>query len=446
MKKVVIIIQLMAIFLVGCFSVDTLKSSNRKGEYDEITIVITDYGYKKTDYYKGVLKEYIHDFAKQNGIEVRFYIINAADSYSYEKKLSSILHNKDGPTLLLVPLGSEYKKFIDRGIALNVKDRIPNLNKIYEGLLAEPDYFVPFGMSYLPMALNKEVFEELGIKEPIFDNWKKEDYLKIRKMWLEKNPEIYTFQYFSLLDYKLHDLDILDSSNKVIKLDNDKVKKCLKDIRAEIFSGRYILEKDYTYENFYKMHFEKSSKEYKKAIQKVINNAEKRLWGSYIWYNPLKTFYRDEEIDIQNKIILPNVVDNSPLKVEGFIVNKNGKNQEMGIKFINGLLDDEIQLKMYSDKSSQYPVNKEIERLIDELERDNYSSTKLVSIRKYVLKQLRLGKIRPLSDYDVLYKNIIENLYKDLFKVIFADKPYTDEEMSKELQKIESKYNMWLNE
>lgn len=446
MKKVVILIQLMVIFLAGCFSVDTLKLGNRKGEYDEITMVITDYGYKKTDYYNGILKEYIHDFAKQNGVEVRFYIINAADSYSYEKKLSSILHNKDGPTLLLVPLGSEYKKFIDRGIALSVKDKIPNINKIYEGLSVEPDYFVPFGMSYLPMALNKEVFEELGIKEPIFDNWKKEDYLKIRKMWLEKNPEIYTFQFFSLLDYKLYDLDILDISNKVIKLNDEKVKECLKDIRVEIFSGKYILDKDYTYENFYKMHFEKDSKEYKKAIQEMMNNTEKRLWGSYIWYNPLKTFYRDDEIDVHNKIILPNVVNSNPLKVEGFIVNKNGKNQEMGIRFVNGLLDDEIQFKMYSDKFSQYPVNKEIERLINELERNNYSNTKLVVIRKHVLKQLKSGKIQSLSDYDVLYKNIIESLYKDLFKFVFADKPYTDEEMSNELQKLESKYNMWLNE
>lgn len=37
-------------------------------------------------------------------------------------------------------------------------------------------------------------------------------------------------------------------------------------------------------------------------------------------------------------------------------------------------------------------------------------------------------------------------LHKDLMKLIFSEDEYSDEELSKELQRLEDKYNMWLNE
>ncbi|WP_176718798.1 hypothetical protein [Caloranaerobacter ferrireducens] len=45
-----------------------------------------------------------------------------------------------------------------------------------------------------------------------------------------------------------------------------------------------------------------------------------------------------------------------------------------------------------------------------------------------------------------MYKIIKEELIKEMTKFIFADEPYSDEKLSRELQGLEDKLNMWLNE
>ncbi|QIB27414.1 extracellular solute-binding protein [Caloranaerobacter azorensis] len=449
MKKLIsLLISLALLLTVGCSDISQNASKNDTNdkaakEQNEITIAIWKGDLDGLSYYYNIFKTYKYKFEKEKGVKVNFDIINGSyDDYS--KKLSTKLYKTEGPTLIFVSYYDTYEKYINSGIALKVDGRIENLEKVYDSLRNE--YFVPIGMVYEPIELNGKVLNKLGIKEPDF-NWSRKDYLEIKEKWLNHEP-IYLIPelYWELVDNIVYDLDILDLSNKKISLNKPEVIEYIKSIKEEINSGKYILYDDYKYENYYKMIFESSSDEYKKA-REMANSLYDKMLRKFYPKNALKTLEMGLVIDIDKDVILPNVVYSEPkLKIWGFLVNRNGKNVELGIEFLNGLLSDEMQIEMFKSKFDTYPVSKAVESKIEEIEKQNNVNEKAVELRKFILKQIETGNYKPFAEKDKIIDDIEFLLKKEIAKFIFADKSYTDEEISQELQKLENKYNIWLNE
>ncbi|WP_066499180.1 extracellular solute-binding protein [Abyssisolibacter fermentans] len=443
-KILIIIICIMLVSMFGCTNENNVYK-NKKMDEDSKQIIIL---MKKFDYDNmgTILKEYKAKFEKDKGINVNIDIIDAATDDECQKKINAKLYIKNGPTLIFISDGESYKEYIDQGIALKIADKIKNYNKIYSGIRKE-GYFVSIGMNYIPLVLNKKILDEMCIPKPGLD-WSTKDYFDIKKRWLDYTPRYFTTQEFwELAGNKFYNLEILDESNKTVSLNNDKVKDFIKNSRNEIFSGKYMLNENYNYENYYNMFFNMNSDEYKENVDTIEKTSNQSLRKVYFRKNPLKTITLRDNIFLNELVILPNVIYNGSLSSWGFIVNKNGENIDIGLEFISGLLSDDVQLQIYNDKRfPYYPVNKKIEKEIETIEKENNINAKLTELMKYLLSQIEEGKYKSMNDGSKVFKEIESMWNKQIVKFIFSDELYTDEELSRELQKVENKYNLWLNE
>ncbi|KGG81369.1 hypothetical protein Y919_01050 [Caloranaerobacter azorensis H53214] len=400
-----------------------------------------------------ILDYYIPKFKEENNVEVRYEIVYANTYEDFIKKRNFKLYQKNGPTLIPIVRNGINEKILERyvksGVALELTDKISYLSKIYDGLKEEKVYYVPIGMSYTAMVLNKNLLDKFVIEEPNFD-WTKEDYLNIKEKWLSLEPRHFTKRdYIDIVKGPLYELKLIDDNNK-IKLNTLEVKNFIKNARSKIFSDSYILSKDFSYEDYYKIFVEGIvTPEWEKAMR-FYKSIERECLVSTLGVNIFETQQISEKIDRENVLILPEVIEgNNNFYTWGFIVNKHGKNVEKGIEFVNGLLNDDIQFLMYNAGAltgNFYPVNKDIQNKIEKLDIKYSYNEKAIKLKMYILDMLRKCNIKPYSFDTVIHQELYDMLHRDLFKFIFVDKPYTDEELSRELQKLEYKYNMWLNE
>ncbi|WP_066499148.1 extracellular solute-binding protein [Abyssisolibacter fermentans] len=469
MRKIGVLVLCIILLLltISCSnnSNDITTEAGSKDEKQEITILITGYDFLDMEYDCCAIRGYTERFEIETGVRVNFDVINGNKSDDYDKKMNAKLYLEEGPTLIYISGDSSYKNYIEQGIAVNTEGKIPNLIRIYDSLLDDGHYFVPVGMSHYPVQLNRCAFDKLEIDDPKLD-WTREEYLKIKEKWLKIEPEYFSqYEYDELFTFMIDDLEILDESNKGVSLNNSRVIQYINDVREEIFSGKYIINKDYTFKNYYNMIFEGGSKESKesKNLFRRYNNENLR---KKCWTNGLKSLEISKYINAKDDIFLPNTIyeKNDLLRTYGFIVNKNGKNIDLGMEFLNGLLSDEIQLEMFKSKwGDLYPVNKEIENEIERIEKEindkivkekkegvkHYVrkdiNKKAIALRKYILSQVKTGNYKHCSNSKII-NEVKKMIHKDFAKFIFADEPYTEEELGRELQKLENKYNMWLNE
>ncbi|SHH34340.1 ABC-type glycerol-3-phosphate transport system, substrate-binding protein [Caloranaerobacter azorensis DSM 13643] len=435
MKRVIAIILCLTLVLslIGCTSTENSSSTKNK----EITILMYGSPYEE---FGAAFNTYKEKFERENGIKVKF------DAIDTENKMRSKLYLKDGPTLIYIGPWEFYGNFVKTGIALKVDDKLKNYAKIYDSIKDENGYFVPIGMAHYPVLLNRRVFEKLGIEEPGLD-WTREDYFRIREKWLDEEPQNFTpFLFKELIGNVMEELEIYDLENNRINIDKSKMIEYIKKLKDELHSGRYILNDNYTFENYYKMFFEIRSEEYKKVREMVSYNETNSIRRQFYAKNALNSLGNSLEMDVREHIILPQVIDKfNELVLWGFVVNKNGKNIDLGLEFLNGLLSDEVQLELFK-KKRDYPVNKDIEDEIEKIEKDNNVNEKSIALRKYVLSKIKSGDYKSLNSYNDKYLIIDSELTRNIIKFVFADKDYTDEEMVKEIEKFENKLNMWLNE
>ena len=427
-------------------------------EQNEISIIISEREYK----YNKHISSYAEKIEEKMDIKINFDIIQANTTDDYIKKLNTKLYLENGPTLIYIPKLFSYQKYVEQGVALDVTEKIPNLEKVYDSLLTDKVYFVPIAMRYSAIVLDKKILDELDIEEPKLD-WTKEEYLKMKEKWLEQEIRYFTHQeYNELVKDPLYDIVTFDK-NRGVKLNTNDVKEYIEKAREEIFSGKYLLDNSYySFEDYYNIFIEgHGTEEFSKAWRFEINNENKRLI-KHVDTEPLYTEFNSVKIGTNEVILLPEVREyNKKLYVDGFLINRNGKNVDLGIKFLNEILDDEIQMIVYNDLRSgvegyggTYPVNKEIEDEIDKKEKENNMNEKLnrkihkkaIELRKYTLKQIKDGEIKLYKQNDAQNQEFYKMLRKDTFKFIFTKEPYSDEEISRELEKLENKYNIWLNE
>lgn len=429
-----------------------------QGEQKTITIAVSKQTYtsKKSRY--EIIDYYKRIFEKELGIKVEFDFVESQNYKEFYKGLASKLYTDKAPELILVEY-EPYYNLIEQGVAMDVTDKIPNLKKIYNGIIGEKVYKVPIGMIYMVHALNKDVLDGLGVEVPYYD-WTAEDYYKIREKWLEQGPVHLT--EFQLEDiYYFADKDkvkMFDIENKKVTLNTPEMKDYLRNVRKEVFSGRYIIDKNYTYKNFYNMLYESGSDEYNDFMEissSYENTNALRLWPAV---TPLLVKEMNEKLNIKgiNIAYLPFYSNrDNALSTWGLIVNKNGKNVELALQFVNGLLNDDIQMELYNRVYSTYPVNKEIEWQIKDIEgKVNDNGQKIINedvlrFKDYVLKNIEEGVYKPYEKGGLEYKlktDFSSMIRKELDAIIFADEEYTEEELTKALKDLENKYNILMNE
>ncbi|WP_069649321.1 extracellular solute-binding protein [Caloranaerobacter ferrireducens] len=363
MKRVIIIILCLILLLStnGCTSIKNSINVESSGS-KEITILIgsNSYKYLKSDF--SVFNTYKQKFEREKGIKVKFDVIDIRNK-NYKNKVVSKLYLENGPTLIYISPFDSYKSLIEKGIALKIDDKLKNYDKIYDSIKDTDGSFIPIVMCHYPIVLNREVFKKLEIEEPGLD-WTREDYFRIREKWLAQEPQNFTpYLFIELIGNVMEELHVYDSKNNKVNINNSKVIEYIKNLRYEVYSGKYILKDNYTFENYYKMFYVAESNEYKEVRETSLYNDTDNIRRWYYYKNALKSLGNDIDMVINDYIILPQVVDeNNKLILWGFVVNKKGKNVDLGLEFLNGLLCDEVQLEIFRDKGSLfYPVNKDIE-------------------------------------------------------------------------------------
>lgn len=450
-----IIIMLLSVILSGCDKVSNKSKSVIKpdGETLELTILCST---QNINFLKKnpVLDEYKKSFEKNFGVKVTYApigtIINSDESLNnYYKELATKLYTNDGAELIYCS-DINIESLIKQKAVLDLRDKVKNINNIYDGLLSKEAFYVPIGMSGSVMALNKDVLLELGLNEPGFD-WSLNDYLEIRDKWVNKKVRVFTSRDYSDIYGKyLPDVKVFDMENNKAHINTEEIVSGIKKMREEIFSGKYELE-NYAYENYYNMLYVPTSEEWMDNY-KIWSSTEYKnshFLNQYAGYNinPFKAKDIGDGRNINNLIVLPDVKNtNGYILSWGFMVNGNGKNLDLAYEFINGMLESEFQLKIFENERLMYPVSKNIEADILNLEANQGVDQKSIEMKKYFLDQVKNGKYKISITRSYKEDQLREMFIKDFSKFIFGDKSYSDTELSIELQKIEDKYNIYLSE
>ncbi|WP_425448469.1 extracellular solute-binding protein [Dethiothermospora halolimnae] len=463
MKKLFIVITLFLFILSGCSNENNDKeliSDNKVGEKeisgevndDEVTIAIWHQDHHILQIQFPMIVYETNKIKKETGVDIKYDIINAKDKQEFFKKLNTKLYLDKGPTLIYF-YNTPISIYTESGVALKLEEKIENLDRVYDSIKDKNDYFVPIGMETEFIEINGYGASDLGIEEPDL-SWSWKDYINIRDKWIKENKgKLKSYLISETYYHRFNQLDIIDTENKRTNINTEEVKNTIKDLRSEFLEGKYNISNDLKQEDYYKVCFGNTTKEERSGKYFSFVNRPQEYIYPYPWGNGLYVSVLNDLVR-KNKIVMPNIKDKDEnLKLAGFLINKNGKNIDKAIKFINYILSDEIQKYLYDThkkvEARFYPVNKELENKITKFEKSQELSEKVLQLKEYQLERIKTGKNKP----NRVYKNenmsiftLKNKLYKDIFKLIFADEEYSDSKLEGKLQELENQYNIYLNE
>lgn len=430
---------------------EQVLNPEEKGAQPVITIVMNVPEYGNFRFEK--LDDYTAQFEKSMGVKVNIDIIkqnpgrltDAGDEDAYMKELSTRLYMKDGPELVFTEY-FYFKQVIEQNAVEELDGKVSNIDKLYRGLLQEKNYYVPIGMSYYCFGINNSVLKALYAPE-LDLNWTQEDYFRLWDQWIETaKPYFNAAEYNDVYNRYIQSQLNLKYDSASIDIDIPTVIAGIKKARAMIYDGSYRLHKDYRYQNYYNMMFAEGSKE--STVSQELYNANTK---SHIRNTFVLNGFRVDEIMKKSKennaVILPKFSNEKAyISTCGFLVNKNGKNKELAYEFINGLLSDEAQWKLFDEGGRYYPVSKAIESKILNIEAQKYGDSKAAELKRFLLNQLNDGKCETDAATDERLKSIKDMMYRDLSKYILSDEEYSDDALKVELKKLEDKFDIYLNE
>ncbi len=433
-----------------------LVSPEPKGDKQEITILYYPREKGQTSIDSKFFTSYVKEFEEKFGAKVKFVAPSGANDNDFEEALAAMMYAKEGPELIYYEkVFYLLQQLTEQGALVNVKEKVANIDKMYDSLQKDEMYYVPVGIHYGAIVLNKEKLDEIGVKEIPLD-WTKKDYRDIWLKWLDKSPRFFTWhEYFEIAEMHIGNLDYYDRENNRAKINTPEMKEAIRGLRNEIFSGNYKLNKDYTFKNYYNAFRESQSEEAQRNLEIIRSEEYNRdlLKKEYETESSTNLLRASEVYNrmLKGSVVLPKETDRvGEIGSLGFAVNKNGKNLELAYEFINGFLSDETQMIMVDelyDRYNFYPVNQDIENDIKNLKFENEVDSKALEIRDYALEQLKSGKLILDADYDRDDRKYVYNgIRYRTFEAVFADEPYSDEQLTQLLQKIENETNLWLNE
>ncbi|MDF2592522.1 MAG: Bacterial extracellular solute-binding protein [Clostridia bacterium] len=397
---------------------------------------------------------YVDKFKKDFGVEVNYEklgsspgrLIEWEDRDEYIKELSIKLNAQNGSELIFsqfMPL----EPIIRQGAAVKLNDKIPNLNKVYKGLLDDEIYFVPVSINYNSKIINIEALKSIQMEEPEI-NWTSQDRFEIRTKWLKVNKMHFNaYEWFITLESILDIDKAYDRENNRISLNTPKIIKDIEYARKYILGGNYILNKNYKLENYFRMITDDNSEEFQESMYLMKKNKELGHIESGVLENILRAIDVYNANYIYGTVLMPEFSDKEVmLKASGFTVNKNAKNPELAYEFINGLLSNEIQMRLYNDnEDGYYPVNKDIEDNIKAIEEEKVADKRVLQTKKHVLNQMKDSQMKLWNTENLDLLNLKQMIEEDLVKIILADTKYSDVELSAKLSELEHKYNIYLN-
>lgn len=421
----------------------------------ELTILISSKDYSDLSA-NGWLYKYIIKFKQDFGVDVKFEQIMTSDGIwsedeedAYLEKLFVKLTTKDGPELIY----NRYvnmRQLIEQQALIDLRSKVPNLDKVYEGLISDRVYYVPLGVEYLGLLINRAILAELGVGEPVM-NWASDDYYAIRNKWVLSNKQLFNnYEYYWAFDQFINLESLYNTEGNKVVLNTPEVRQKIADLRKYVFGGSFQLIAGYRYENYYNMLFEPDSEESKKDHEAWIdrdlsNNLDNGVTGNLLRASDVQQWVKEYAV-IKHPRYASKSVD---LGSYGFLVSKNGKHLDLAYEFINGLLSNEVQMEVFEGKNNyflEYPVNKEIEADILKLEAEDGLDPRALQVKSFVLQELKDGKCELSSTANNDIYRLNSMLYKDITKLILADNPYSDEQLQAELKRMEDKYNIYLNE
>lgn len=399
-------------------------------------------------------------FYAEKGIKVNFVglDLNSVSEEDYFKELNTMLSEENGPALIFkfLFISNDVRDiFIESGSALNIKGKIDNYENLYDNLKNE--YYIPIKMEADFSYIQTDIVRELGCEIPDY-NWTKDDYFTIYDKWLEKESIYFDGRVFEDL-YNKYDFPIYNEKGEV-EFNNSVIKENIANLKKYIYSGKFKIYQDYTYEDYYNSLFDLDSEENSKAqdnkFARMKNQFAIPYYGSldpFRTNDSLKRFFKDF-LDKPNEdyILVPDVF-RPFIYNDGFIVNKNGKNYEIGLEFIDFALRDDIQLFLsnYSRTngiSSFAPVVKTVEKEIDKIVESQNIDQRIAKLREAML-----SKIRDKDNKDKLFDRrtqkhfeLEHELRKLIFEITLADTPYSEEKIDSMLKELENKYIAYFSE
>lgn len=457
--------------VIGCSKdVEDVNSDNNK----EITIIMSNHwgimgsgSSKDPKGYMIHLSLLTNEFTKETGIEVNFIKAMGNSHDDYLDKRNTELYLEGGPTLILIGGDEYYDNLVEQGVAVKVEDKLSNYKNIYDVL--KDGYFVPMAMATRITALNKERLNELELKLPD-SHWNFDEYYKMNDKYFRDSKEQLSAQNIhKILNLEIENMLGSSRTNQEVRMASQETIDKINSLRDYFLtSGNFSVNEKYNYENYYNMLFNFQSDEYKESYglweQTRKSDPELRLIGSINALNAIETnnnynkYLKGRDILGQNIgeediALLP--LPDSNLYSWGFLVNKNGKNIEEGLAYLDMLLSDESQLKLYRDRDDGFsplrilsfsaPVVKSIEKDLEEIEVEKGIDQKFINIRKVVLDQIKDGKKQRVS-WGPEDNYLKDGLKKLLIEVIFTDEKYTWEEIMNKLKEFDNEMNLMFSE
>lgn len=415
-----------------------------------ITILLPQHALPRESY--AFLDRYRMQYEKETGIQVNLERIMAANRERYLLRRNTRLYMQEGPTLVMISQDEYARELVEAGAAYPIGDRIPNQANLYPGL--QDDYFVPVKMHGKTVSLNRRFLEKYALPEPGLD-WTLQDHDELWDLWAEREEVLFNRNLFhAIVNRHLRDLRFIHEDGHRVEVDTEEVRQLIRRIQDEVFSGRYLLEPDYTFENYYNMFHVMNSQESQDSWEKFIRNSRNNFIMNTVGhhYNGLHSQRSNQVVKyIPTSLLLPDVRD-EPFHFIGFLVNRNGKNLDLGLDFVNYLLSDQVQMDIFEqeaemENSTNAPVVHTIENEIQAFELRRDLLPEAVTLRKTMTQWLINRSMQPLFyGPDLKELTVQRRLVTELINIIFADEPYSEEELTYTLRKMENELTLHLNE
>jgi ABC-type glycerol-3-phosphate transport system substrate-binding protein len=160
------------------------------------------------------LYQYIAKFKRDFGVDIKFDQIKTSRSMltdeaqdEYLKNLYVKLTTKDGPDLIFNRL-TNFEPLVEQQAVIDLRGKVANIDKIYNSLLRERVYYVPLGLDYMGMSVNRATLAELKVDESGM-NWMPKDYYAVRNKWVLKNKPLFNSYEYSWAFRQFIDLENL---------------------------------------------------------------------------------------------------------------------------------------------------------------------------------------------------------------------------------------------